>query len=301
MNKSAASLQVKAIDREKYSIDFVLSTGTVDRHGEVIDPKGWRLENYVKNPVVLWGHDQSAFPIGRCENVRVESDQLKATVVFAYAENPDAAMVFELLAGKFLNAGSVGFMNLKWMFDEENDLLTLLENELYEFSIVNVPANPEALAKAVDALESAHAEKRVIDRVKDFSAKIKAKAEARFKNLGEEVTPEEAAAETAPDEDTTPEEKPEDITPEPEGEETPTQTAEEAAETEEAKAAIETICKASPTVLKEAMTLIQKALKDADKSVTTVDPTPAPQGRGKKVLKKSHINRAIRNLIEASK
>lgn len=287
-------LKVKEIDRENYRVRFILSTGSKDRHDEVIDQKGWRLDNYRKNPVVLWGHDQSRFPIGRCEEIEVVNengtDQLEAWVVFAYKQNPEAATCFELVAADFLNAGSVGFMNLKWMFDEESEILTLLENELYEFSIVNVPANPEALAKAAETLKEKGVDKRVIETIDGLRKAAEERKAARFEGLGDQVkeAPETAAVETEAGD-----EEEEDKEPEVE-----TETADEAVE-QAAKAAeaIEVLCGMPANVIKAAVSKLTKATKDADKEV---EPTPA-QGRAanKKKIRTHAINRVIRNMIAA--
>src|SRR6185369_9785775 len=37
-------------------VDFVASDGTLDRYEEVVDPKGWQLENYRRNPVFQNSH-----------------------------------------------------------------------------------------------------------------------------------------------------------------------------------------------------------------------------------------------------
>ena len=48
---------------------FVASTEDVDRHGNVILVKGWRLDAYRKNPVFLWAHDYARPAIGRATRV----------------------------------------------------------------------------------------------------------------------------------------------------------------------------------------------------------------------------------------
>src|SRR5262249_15882482 len=52
------------------SMDFVLSDATPDRYEDVIDPKGWQLANFKKNPIALFGHN-SNFPIGTWKNLKV--------------------------------------------------------------------------------------------------------------------------------------------------------------------------------------------------------------------------------------
>lgn len=135
---------------ETRAVDFILSTAEKDRVGDCIDPKGWRLDPYLKNPVVLWQHNRDLPPIAKATNVRVEGGSLKATATFATAEqNPLADTVYRLLQGGFLNAVSVGFRPLKYAFREGDDFgIDFQEQELLEFSVVNVPCHQGALAEA---------------------------------------------------------------------------------------------------------------------------------------------------------
>lgn len=271
-------MQAKEIDRENYRIRFVFSTNAVDRSDEVIDQAGWKLDNYLKNPVVLFGHDQSQPAVGKTIEIGISSGHLEGIVQFAYKENPMAAMLFELYAGGYMNAGSVGFLNLKWMYDEEKDILTLVENELYEYSLVNVPANPEALTKAYNDLEGKGVDKRVLEEVKRVRDEKQAEMSKRFDDLGEKVIKEhiERHEEEAPAEVTPPEETP---------------TEEESGDGEVEKA-IEVLMKASATDIKMAVDKLTNQLKEADKK-GVVENTPDAQGRKYSI---NNINRVIRLL-----
>lgn len=134
------------------SVRFVLSTVAEDRVGDTIDPTGWKLDNYRKNPVVLWGHDQYFPPIGKMSDVRVDAaGALVGTVEFATAEqHPFADTIYKLVKGGFINAGSVGFVPLRWEFRDDFGI-DFKEQELLEYSIVTVPANPHALVTARSA------------------------------------------------------------------------------------------------------------------------------------------------------
>src|SRR5262249_467922 len=37
-------------------LDFISSTATLDRYHEIIDPSGWRLDSYLRNPVFRNAH-----------------------------------------------------------------------------------------------------------------------------------------------------------------------------------------------------------------------------------------------------
>lgn len=129
------------IDEEKRIVDGVIgSTGLIDRQGESINPEGWSLDNFKKNPIILFGHDYYSLPIGKALKVWVEEGKLMFTIKFS--SKPFAQDVFDLIKEGMLNAVSVGFIPLKW--DEKGDY-TFAEQELLELSVVPVPANPEAL------------------------------------------------------------------------------------------------------------------------------------------------------------
>lgn len=139
-------------------ITFTISTGTVDRMGDTVAASGWDLGAYEKNPVVLWGHDYDHLPLGKGLDLKVEGSKLKATVQFIPFETPEigskAQAVFQLLKGGFLNAVSVGFRPIEYDFsdDPERDFgVDFTKQELLEFSVVTVPANPEALAEPPEA------------------------------------------------------------------------------------------------------------------------------------------------------
>jgi HK97 family phage prohead protease len=137
------------------SVDFVISTEAVDRYTDIINLGGWKTQNYVRNPVVLWAHDDSIPAIGRGSNVRIEGKALRSTAVFAEREfHPLADTIFQLIKGKFIQAASVGFVPLKAKAAAGKDRpygIDILEQELLEWSVVNIPANPECLVNARSA------------------------------------------------------------------------------------------------------------------------------------------------------
>jgi len=147
----------EALDGQQRTLRFTISTGTVDREKDAISLAGWDLANFKRNPVVLWGHNIERLPIGRCINVAIVDNALKATVQFVPAETPEAGQfaeaVFQLANQGFINATSVGFRPIKWEYSQDPERgagdwfpgIDFEAQELVELSIVTVPANPEAL------------------------------------------------------------------------------------------------------------------------------------------------------------
>lgn len=132
------------VNKENGSFEVTASTADVDRDGEIIDPKGWDIANYLKNPVILYAHDYTSLPIGKAESVKIGGDGLYISGRFASPEaNPMAQKVRLLYEEGILNAVSVGFIP---KLREGN---TITKAELLELSFVPVPSNPNALAMAL--------------------------------------------------------------------------------------------------------------------------------------------------------
>ena len=147
---------VKSIDEEARKATFVISTDEKDRTGEVVE-QSWDLENYKKNPIVLFGHDASkpGYVLGKATEIVSDKDGNKnvtlGTVQFAEeGTSEDADTVWKLVKQGILRTVSVGFIphTFKKLADDD-DTDVLADNELLEFSIVPIPANPSAVALAL--------------------------------------------------------------------------------------------------------------------------------------------------------
>ena len=135
---------------ELEALTVTVSTGDVDRHGDVVSPEGWRLESYRRNPVVLWAHNYRQPAIGRAPAVWQEGQALLARIEFAPTEF--AGQVAALYRDGYQRGVSVGFRPLR--FEERRDArsgaflgIRFLEQELLEISAVPVPANRAALLR----------------------------------------------------------------------------------------------------------------------------------------------------------
>lgn len=139
------------------TVKFVISTDAVDRDNDTIDQKGWKLDNFRKNAVCLWSHKSSDPPIGKVIDIGLEGGVLKATIEFVPADNPfvgdRAEGVLRMCREGFISATSVGFAPIEWDLTEDKARgadgwspgADIKRQELYEVSIVSLPANPEAL------------------------------------------------------------------------------------------------------------------------------------------------------------
>jgi len=137
----------------KKGIAWTLSTFDLDRFGERVDPAGWEFSHFSKNPVVQWAHRFDVPAIGKIEGLAVDGEGLHGVVVFNdKAFDPFGWSIGQRVKAGVIRAGSVGFRVLEIEIPSKADSrdgasLIFRKQELLEFSICNVPANPFALAK----------------------------------------------------------------------------------------------------------------------------------------------------------
>jgi len=140
-----------SIDTGTGTLEVVFTTSARDRQGDVVDPAGLNFAGFLKNPVVLWAHDQERPPIARVRSVSVQDTDVSAVVEFA--ATPFAQEVFSLYAEGFLSAWSIGFIAQETE-PLEGGGVHVLQAEVVEISAVPVPANPEALTKHLPFVRS---------------------------------------------------------------------------------------------------------------------------------------------------
>jgi len=133
---------------------WTLSTNDLDRFCERIDPQGWDFSQFIKNPVVEWAHRYDIPAIGKIEGLVFDDKGLHGLVVFN-DKSFDAFgwSIGERVKAGVIRAGSVGFRPIEIEIPSKEDgkdgtSLIFRKQELLEFSICNVPANPFALAKS---------------------------------------------------------------------------------------------------------------------------------------------------------
>jgi len=153
---------------------FRASDGDFDRYSDRLNVKGWRIDAYNANGVVLFNHDDGAqaaltgaeppLPIGK-GRVYVEGDALMIDVEFD-DDDDFAKRVERKVAKGILNAVSVRYLMLPGQY-RANDRggFDCDAQELLEVSIVTIPGNARAVrAKSLDG-EGEDVVERIAKRV----------------------------------------------------------------------------------------------------------------------------------------
>ncbi len=170
-----AELILKALAAEAGDdpFDYVMSDETVDRMGDIIDATGWKLANFKKNPIALFGH-RSDFVIGHWTNVRVEAGKLLGRLHLLPAgisERLDE--IRAAVEAGVLRAVSVGFRALEAEPVGKSGGLRFKSTELMECSVVSIPANPNALAIAKSLNLSDEAQEVIFGKTADEIAALR--------------------------------------------------------------------------------------------------------------------------------
>lgn len=155
----------KAEDKDSRRVTFVASDGTRDSAGTVLNQSGWNLDRFNKNGVIGYQHNVYGGDGDNPDNVigkgraYVEGGKLLVDVDFEPREiNELADKIYQKILFGSLKAVSVGFLpegKGKWGKGEESvdgakPTYYYAGQELLEVSVVNIPANPNAIKKALE-------------------------------------------------------------------------------------------------------------------------------------------------------
>ena len=137
-------------DATENDFTFIISTDTVDRMNDTVAVDGWDTENFLKggSGPVLFAHSYWSPPVGKSTSVKVVDGKLVGNVEFAAEVSDFAREIRDLVSFGAITSASVGFRPKLWAFNEERGGFDFLEHELLEFSMVPVPANPDAVIQA---------------------------------------------------------------------------------------------------------------------------------------------------------
>ncbi|WP_048710792.1 HK97 family phage prohead protease [Microvirga massiliensis] len=158
-----AAKGVPSWDPEKRSARFVMSTQTPDRDRDVVHQEGVDLTEFMKNPQGLLFHSSSKFPVGLWSDVskilngRPKRTEGTLTLHPAGGPIPEIDQAAWMLEHGGIRTVSIGFLpksvKKREVPEEKQDTYywpgyDILEAELIECSLVPIPAQPEAIAKA---------------------------------------------------------------------------------------------------------------------------------------------------------
>lgn len=170
LTRSGAVTGIKSIDAEAFELEAVVSTPRIDRDEEIVLTSGIDTADYLKNPLLLWGHKwggRAEDVVGKCIKLTKTATELTARFRYAVKSNPFAKQVWDLVAEGFINSFSIGFMPGKYVtrWSDPAEILALPEfarkalledrcwcvhtkSSLVEISQCVVPSNADCIVLA---------------------------------------------------------------------------------------------------------------------------------------------------------
>lgn len=164
MQYKTFNVETKAIDREAGIYEGMVSTESVDREKDILLANGAQIENYLKNPVVLFGHDYRSPESVVAKALDIKKMRGKGVkLIWQFIQrglSRSADLVRDLWDGGYLNAMSVGFIPIEVEDRTDEDGNPLPRGRLYkkweflEGSIVTIPMNQDALRLGLESLQA---------------------------------------------------------------------------------------------------------------------------------------------------
>ena len=148
----------------------------VDRSQESVLPSAYKIENFMKNPVLLYQHIHSQ-PIGKVISVNLSDKGLEVEAEVYKEANPS---VFALIQKGVLKSFSIGFLGKDFIYDEKKDIWYWTDVELLEVSVVSVPDNQDSLF--TELLEAPCQDGICLLGIKDYNKKRIKVGEKAIKN-----------------------------------------------------------------------------------------------------------------------
>lgn len=154
-NRAYSLLEIKSYDDDQRVITGMATTPEPDRYGDIVEPLGAK---FAAELPLLWQHRHDS-PVGivkfgkptakgipfTASIVRIETDgELKKLV----------DMAWQSVKEKLVRGVSIGFRALEYSFMDSGGV-RFSECEIYELSLVTIPANAEATIQTIKAMDAA--------------------------------------------------------------------------------------------------------------------------------------------------
>ena len=146
----AAGLIEKFLNSKKIDV-FDFKDHVIYEKNDIIKADGWMLDTFKDGGPLLWGHDQNKLPVGRVLWVKADENKLIGKAKFN-GTTQLSKDVEKLVRSGDLTGLSVGFRPMDMKMNNDGGR-TFTKQELLEISVVNVPANPDAVIHMIKSVD----------------------------------------------------------------------------------------------------------------------------------------------------
>lgn len=152
----AVALDIKAIGADGSIEGYGSVFGVKDNYADVVK-KGAFAASIKEHkaagsmPAMLWQHEADE-PIGVWTEMTEDATGLRVKGQLCL-DTTKGKEAYALLKMGAINGLSIGFVSKKWDYDEDREVRSLTEIDLWEVSLVTFPANEKALVTGVKAAD----------------------------------------------------------------------------------------------------------------------------------------------------
>lgn len=165
-NRAYSLLDIKSVDDDKRILSGIATTPEPDRVGDIVEPLGAKFAAEIP---LLWQH-QHASPVGIAKFGKPTKNGIPFT-----AELPKIVelgplkdmidLAWQAVKAKLVRGVSIGFRAIDFSF-MDNGGVRFNETEIYELSLVTIPANASATIQTIKAMDSSAIERREVGPVR---------------------------------------------------------------------------------------------------------------------------------------
>lgn len=153
-NRAYSLLEIKSVNEDERTISGVATTPEPDRMGDIVDPMGAKFASEMP---LLWQH-QHEKPVGFAQFGKANKSGIPFT-----ARLPNIAeagplkdlvdMAWQSVKARLVKGVSIGFRAMN--YDSlPNGGLRFTETEIYELSLVTIPANASATIQSIKSMDT---------------------------------------------------------------------------------------------------------------------------------------------------
>jgi len=154
IERAYSLLEVKSLDEDRRTISGMATTPETDRVGDIVDPMG---ATYAKEIPLLWQHQHDK-PVGMAVFGKATKSGIPFTaslplIAEAGPLKDMVDMAWQSVKAKLVRGVSIGFRALEYAFMDDGGI-RFVKTEIYELSLVTIPANASATIQTIKALGS---------------------------------------------------------------------------------------------------------------------------------------------------
>jgi uncharacterized protein len=154
-NRAYSVLEIKSVSDDERTISGLATTPETDRMGDIVDPMGAKFAAEIP---LLWQHQHDK-PVGVAKFGKPTKKGIPFTATIAAIADAGPLkdlvdMAWQAVKAKLVRGVSIGFRSIEHSF-MDNGGIKFAETEIYELSLVTIPANASATIQTIKAMDAA--------------------------------------------------------------------------------------------------------------------------------------------------